>query len=114
MLMLAVQALNATEIIGIALGVLLSGGVVGSIVERRRNNRQNGPNCKPGLGQVCRDHGDGISANTAAIAGLGAHQEAIHKSQNETKEQLREMRKETHDGFKAVHKRLDVLVAKKE
>ena len=55
-----------------------------------RYGGKGGSNCKPGLGQVCREHGDGISDNRAAIAALGANMETYS-------EQVAVIFKQLHD-----------------
>lgn len=75
--------------LAVTLGVALAGVLSGSAIERKRNGRRGnpGPNAddyrptsrrgsdSPGLGKVCRQHNDGISANRAAVAALGADME---------------------------------------
>jgi len=87
----------------------LLGAIGGVAVERRRNGRRNNPganaddnryagkggsDCKAGLGPVCREHNDGISANRAAIAAVGADMETYWEQVTLIFEQLREIQRD--------------------
>ena len=108
------EAAEPIAILAAAVAALVAGALGRGEYDRRRNRRNNNPNCKPGLGEVCLEHGRGIAAQGSAVAALGAQQAAIHKSQDETKVELREMRKESRDSFSALHRRFDILLSKQE
>lgn len=88
--LLAVQVTDPSTI-AIFVGTALATFVTGIGVQRRWNGRRN-HGIKPGHGEVCEKYGDGISANTASIAALGAYQATYQQNQDAIQGQLKDIR----------------------